>query len=84
MPAAPAVKQLRAARPRQADDVLEVRSTRGERAHRRGVSETTPRGDETDDRQPAADLEAPVANVLMRDAVTGKVQRNAEQRGSGP
>jgi hypothetical protein len=72
------MKELRAARSRQAEDVLEVGRAGEDCTHGRRVREAAPRGDETNDRQPAADLEAPVVDVVMRDAVAGEVERNAE------
>jgi hypothetical protein len=64
--------------------MLDVRGACGDGADCRRVCETAPRCYEPDDRQPATDLEAPVVDVAMRDAIAGEMERNAEERRSRP
>jgi hypothetical protein len=73
------MKQLRAARPREADDVLQVGRTSSERADRGRVCEAAPRSEKADDRQSAPDLEAAVRDVSVRHAIAGKMKRDAKQ-----
>jgi hypothetical protein len=51
--------------------------------HRRWITRTAPKRKEAHDKETAPDLEAPIAYVLMRHAITGKVRRKP-QDSSGP
>jgi hypothetical protein len=65
------------AKPR--DDVLEIRHRAGRRAQHRWIEHAAACGEEAERDEAAADLEAPVGNVLMRHPVAGNVERCAEQ-----
>jgi hypothetical protein len=83
VPAAPTVEELRARRPRQPDEMLEIRRTGRERADRSCVREPAPPGDERRDEQAASDLEAAARVVAMGHPVSGEMQRDPEQSRGG-
>jgi hypothetical protein len=83
VPPPSSVEQLRPSRPRQPNDVLHVWSAGRERTDRRGVGDAASKRQEADQHEPAADLEAPVMKIAMRDPVARKMKRNAEQRCGG-
>ena len=64
--------------------MLHVWRTGRERTDRRGVGDPASKRQEADQREPAADLEAPVMNIAMRDTVARKMKWNAEQPGRSP
>jgi hypothetical protein len=59
--------------------VLEIRHRRGGAAEHGRVEEATAGCEDAERDEPAADLEAPVGYVLVRDAVAGEVERRADQ-----
>ena len=68
-------------RTQEREDVLEVRGRAGRCAERRRIERSTPHGEEGETRQAAADLEPTRADVLVRDAVSDKMQdRSGEER----
>jgi hypothetical protein len=73
VPAAAAVKELLSARAQQREHVLEVRCRSRNRTERGRIERAASRGEESDAREPASDLEAAAGYVLMRDAVCGEV-----------
>ncbi len=83
--AAPAaVEDLLPAGTKPRHDVLEV-GHRGSHAAEHGrVERATPRGEQSERGQAAADLEAPVWNVLVRHAVPRDMERRPEQKRERP
>ena len=79
MTAAPAVEDLVPAHPEPRNDVLEIGHRRGRAAEYRRVERTSPRSEQPEHDKAAADLEAPVGNVLVRQAIAGDVERRTEQ-----
>jgi hypothetical protein len=75
MPASPVVEQLRTAWARQPNDVFDIRQAGGNGAHGGRITRPAPCGYKAHDKQAAADLEAPVVDVLMRNAITGEMRR---------
>jgi hypothetical protein len=64
--------------------VLEV-GHRGRRPAEHGrVERATPRGEQREGDEPAADLEAAIRDVVMRYAVTRDMQRRAQEQGKRP
>jgi hypothetical protein len=84
VPAAAAVEELLSPRPEPWHEVLEIGHGGGGSAEHRGVEDATPGGEQAERDETAADLEAPVGNVLVRDAVCGDVQGGAEQQRERP
>src|SRR5947209_909955 len=82
MPAAPPVEQLRAAGARQPNDMFDVWETSRDRPHSGRITRAAPCSKKTYEQQTAADLEPPVMDVLMRDAITREVRRQTECRRS--
>ena len=82
--AAAAMEELLAARPDPPPEVLEIGRRRGCAAEHGGVEGPAPGGEQPERDKAAADLEAPVVNVLVRNTVTGHVQRRAEQKRKHP
>lgn len=76
VPAA-AVEELPPARAQEREDVLEIRRGARRGAEGRRVERTAARGEEQEAREPASDLEAPRADVLVRQAVTHKVENRS-------
>ena len=76
----PRWKSFSPAQPEPRHEVLEV-GHRGRRAAEHGgVERAAPRREQAERDEAAADLEAPVGNVLVRHLVAGDVQRRAEQQ----
>src|SRR5581483_4158966 len=83
VPAAPAVEELRAARPWQRQQVLGVGDCRRERAERRRIGGAASGGEERDRSEAARELERAAREVAVRDGIAGEVRREAEpDRGS--
>ena len=55
--------------------MLQVWSTGRERTDRRGVGDAASKRQEADQHESAADLEAPVMNIAMRDPVAREMKR---------
>jgi hypothetical protein len=81
VPAAPAVEELRAARPREGEDVLCVGRRRRECAERRRIRDAAVCSEECDRREPARELEAATREVAMRNRVAREVRRDTEDGG---
>jgi hypothetical protein len=79
VPATAPVEELPAAQPQARDEMLEVGHRRRGAAEHGGVEWASPGGEQPERDEAAADLEAPVGNVLVRHVVTGNVQRRAEE-----
>jgi hypothetical protein len=79
MPAASVVEELRAARARKPDDVLDVGRSGGKRTHGRWIEHTAAESEERHHGDPACDLEPPARDVPVGDSVTGEVQERAER-----
>jgi hypothetical protein len=75
VPAGDAVarEELPAARPREAEDVLQVRERGGERPGHGRVERPADGGEQEHAGNARADLEAPVGDVLVREPVAGQV-----------
>ena len=78
--AAAAVKDLLPAHPQPRHEVLEVRHRRRCAAEHGGVERAAARGEQRERGEAAADLEAPVGDVLVRYAIAGDVERRAEEQ----
>ena len=79
VPAAYSVEELLAAHPEPGQEMLEVGRRRCRAAEHGGIERAAPGGEQTEGDETAADLEAPVRDVLVRYLVAGDVQRRAEQ-----
>ena len=79
VPANAVVKELPSARAQEREDVLEVRGGTRRSAERRRIEWASPRGEEKDARDAAADLEPTRVKVLVRNAVTGDVENRPQQ-----
>jgi len=79
---AAAMKQLLPARPRQADEMLEIGRARGERTDGGRVAGPAHRSEQRDDEEAASDLEADVVDVLVGHLVAEQVKGHAEKRRS--
>ena len=84
MPPSSPVEQLRATGSGQANDVLDIGQAGRQCAKSRFVKEATSHGDEANHEKSAADLEAPIRDVAMRNPITRQVQRDAKERCCGP
>ena len=86
MPAEAVVKELPSARAQEWQDVLEVRGGTRHGAKCRRIERASPRGEEEDARETAADLEATRADVLVRQAIAREVEDwpQEERRESRP
>jgi hypothetical protein len=80
VPAAAAMKELRSARAQRREHVLEVRCRSRERTEGGRIKRAAPGSGKSDGREPASDLEAAAAYVLMRKPVSGKVQDGPKQQ----
>jgi hypothetical protein len=80
VPAAAAVKELLSARAQRREHVLEVRCRSPKRSQGRRIERAASRGEQGNGREPASDLEAAAADVLVRDAVCGEVERGSKQQ----
>jgi hypothetical protein len=74
VPAEAAVEYLPPARAQEREDVLEVRGGARRGTKRRRIERASPRSEEEDAGETAADLEATRADVLMRHAVAREVE----------
>src|SRR3954452_25056504 len=72
------------AHPEPRQDVLEVGHRRAGATDHRGVERAAPRSEQRERGETAADLEAPVGNVLVRHPVAGDVQRGPEDERKRP
>ena len=79
-----AVKDLLAAHAKPRHDVLEIGHRSGCTAHHGGIERAAPRCEQRKRDETAADLEAPVGDVLVRHAIAREVQRRAEQQRERP
>jgi len=61
-------------------EVLEVGYRRRGGAEHGRIKKASPNGEKREGSKSAADLEAPVGNVLVRHAIAGDVQRRAEEQ----
>jgi len=84
MASAAAVEELLAVRAQPGRDVLEIRHRRRRAAEDGGVEEATPYGEQRERGEAAADLEAPVGDVLVRNPVARHVQRRADKESERP
>jgi hypothetical protein len=73
VPAKAIVKELSPARTQEGEDVLEVRCGTCDGAKRRRIEWPSPRGEEKDTSETAADLEATGAEVFMRQVIARKM-----------
>jgi len=80
VPAATAVKELLSARAQRRENVLEVRCRSRKRTEGGRIERAAPGGEKSDRPNPAPDLEAAAADVLMRKPVSGKVQERSKQQ----
>ena len=80
VPPSSPVEQLRATGSGQANDVLDIGQAGRECAESRLVKESASHGDEANHEKPAADLEAPIRDIAMRNPITRQVQRDAKKR----
>jgi hypothetical protein len=71
VPAEAVVKELPPPRTQEGEDVFEVRGGTRRGAKRCRIEYASPRGQENEAREPAADLEATRPEVLVRQAITG-------------
>jgi hypothetical protein len=77
------VEELAAARTQPRNEVLEVGRSGGGGAENDRIERSASAGEQTQAQQAAADLEASVGNVLVRDAIGNEVQRRAKQHRRG-
>ena len=82
--AAAAVEQLLPDGTQPGRKVLEVGHRGGRAAEHGRIERATPRGEQAECDEAAADLEAPVRNVLVRYPVAGHVERRAEEQRERP
>jgi hypothetical protein len=75
-------KELSTAGSREADDVLEIRSSRGDRYDRRRVERPADDGKCEDAERAARHLEPPRGDVLVRHAVAEEVQDRPRDDGA--
>jgi hypothetical protein len=68
------VEELPSARAQEREDVLEVRGGARRGAKRRRIERASPCGEDEEARDAAADLEPTRVDVLVRQAVAGKVE----------
>jgi len=71
-------EELAAARPRKAQDVLEVRRRRRERPGHGWIERAAHAGEEKDRGDPGGDLEAAIADVPVRHSIPGEMKSEAE------
>jgi len=82
MPATAPVEELPSARAQERENMLEVRGGARGCAERRRIEGASPRREEEDASDAAADLEASGADVLVRHAVAREVENRPEDEGS--
>jgi hypothetical protein len=80
VPAGAAVEELLSARPDPGQDVLEVRHRRRRAADDSGIEWPSPSGEQAEREEAAADLEAPIGNVLVGHPVAGEVDGGPDQQ----
>jgi hypothetical protein len=73
-------EELAPARPREANDVLEVRRGGGERAAYGRIERSAHRGEEQDRSDARADLEPAVGDVLVRQPIAREVEQQPERQ----
>jgi hypothetical protein len=78
MPAASTMEELLPVRPNPWHNVLEIRERAGRRSEDGRVERTAARSEQAERDEAAADLEPPVRDVLVRDAVARYVERRPE------
>jgi hypothetical protein len=81
MPATAPVEDLPPARAQEREDMLEVRGRACGGAECRRIEGASPRRQEEDGSDAAADLEPTGADVLVRHAVAREVENRSEQEG---
>jgi len=74
VPSEAIVKELSSARTQEREDVLEVRGGTRHRAKRRRIERASPRGEEDDASDTAADLEATRGDVLVGQAIAREME----------
>ncbi len=74
------MKELRSARAQRREHMLEVRCRSRDRTDGGRIERAAPGSEKSDEREPASDLEAAAADVLMRKPVSGKVQDGSKQQ----
>jgi hypothetical protein len=74
VPTEAVVKELPSARTQERQDVFEVGGGTRRGAKRRRIERASPRGEEHDARETAADLETTRADVLVRQAIAREVE----------
>jgi hypothetical protein len=79
VPAEKAVEELAPARAQEWEDVLEVRGGARSRAQRCRIERSAPSGEKGETRQAATDLETARADVLVREAVAGKMEERPRE-----
>jgi hypothetical protein len=86
VPAEAVVEELSSARTQEGEDVLEIRGGTCRRTKRRRIEWASPRGEEKDANETAADLEATRAEVLVRQTIAREVEdwSQKERRESRP
>jgi hypothetical protein len=86
MPAVQAMagEELPATGTRQSNDVLDVRSGRRKGARDGRIERPTNGGERENGRNPGADLEAPVEDVLVRHQVAQEVEQQSERNRAQP
>jgi hypothetical protein len=77
-------EELATARPREANEVLEVRTGSRDRAGDSGIKWSAHRGQEQDSGDARADLEAAVGDVPLRDPIAREVKEQPERQGAEP
>jgi hypothetical protein len=82
VPAA-AVEDLLAPQPEPGHEVLQIRHRRRSAPEHRRVERAATGGEQAERDEAAADLEAPVGDVLVRHPIAGQMQRRAEQERKG-
>jgi hypothetical protein len=73
------VEELAATRAQERQDVLKVRCGARPGAERCGIERATARGEEDEAHEPAPDLEAARADVLVREPISREVEDRAQQ-----
>jgi hypothetical protein len=75
-----AVEDLLPAGPEPRHKMLEVGHRGCRTAEHGGIERSAPRGEQAECDEAAADLEAPVRDVLVRDTIAGHVERRSEEQ----
>lgn len=86
MPAVEAVtgKELTPARTREPKDMLEIRTRSGKRAADGWIERSPHRSEEQDCGDPRADLEAAIADVLVRHTISCEVEQQPKRQRAEP